>query len=209
MKALVTGFEPFGGAASNPSWTAVRELSVRWATAGHEHELVVACLPVTFDGAPATLRTLVEEHRADVVVCTGLAVGTSALRLERVAVNVADARIPDNDGAQPVDEAVVAGGPAAYFSSLPLKGTLAAVREAGIAADLSNTAGTYVCNATFYALRHATDRAGARAGFVHLPAADMLDAATAARALEIVVRRAFDDVAGLVTEPRLAAGAEH
>jgi pyroglutamyl-peptidase len=151
VRALLTGFEPFEGDAVNESWEAVRTLGGRWA--GHD-ELVTARLPVTFGGATATLRRLLDAHAPDVVVCAGLAAGTVAVRLERVAVNVADARIPDNAGAQPVDEPVVAGGPVGYLSTLPLKAALAALRDAGIPAVVSNSAGTYVCNATFYVLAH-------------------------------------------------------
>nr|WP_041294809.1 pyroglutamyl-peptidase I [Isoptericola variabilis] len=204
---LVTGFEPFGGDAVNESWEAVQELERRWTGPAR---LVAARLPVTFAGARTALDALVAEHAPDVVVCTGLAAGTEAVRLERVALNVADARIPDNAGAQPVDEPVVDGGPVAYLSTLPLKATLAALRDAGLRAVVSNTAGTYVCNATFYALAHLlAGRPGVRAGFVHLPRADVLPARDAARALAVVVRTAVEHAAGRVAEPALAAGAEH
>jgi pyrrolidone-carboxylate peptidase len=133
---LVTGFEPFGGDAVNESWEAVRGLAARWDRSA---ELVTARLPVTFAGAGAELARHLDAHEPAVVVCTGLAAGTRAVRLERVAVNVADARIPDNLGARPVDEPVVDGGPVGYLSTL-----------------------TYVCNATFYALAHSlTGRARA------------------------------------------------
>ncbi|WP_277210482.1 pyroglutamyl-peptidase I [Isoptericola croceus] len=209
MKILVTGFEPFDGASVNESWEAVQELAARWAAAGHPEELVVARLPVTFDGARARVRELLAEHAPQVVVCTGLATGASTVRLERVAINVADARIPDNAGRSPVDEPVVVGGPVAHLSSLPLKAILVAVREAGIPVSVSNTAGTYVCNATFYALAHAVAGTGVPAGFVHVPAGDVVDAVTAARALGIVVRTAADHRAGLVVDLPVAAGAEH
>jgi pyroglutamyl-peptidase len=207
VRALLTGFEPFGGDAVNESWEAVRTLAARWAG---DDDLVTACLPVTFAGATAALRRLVDAHTPDVVVCAGLAAGAAAVRLERVAVNVADARIPDNAGAQPVDEPVVAGGPVGYFSTLPLKAALAALRDAGIPAVVSNTAGTYVCNATFYVLGHVlAGRPGVRAGFVHVPRADAVPADVAVRALGLVVRTALDHARGRVAEPALAAGAEH
>ncbi|WP_407317933.1 pyroglutamyl-peptidase I [Isoptericola halotolerans] len=209
MKVLVTGFEPFDGATANESWEAVRCLEDRWTAAGHAEELVAARLPVTFAGAPARLRELLGEHAPQVVVCVGLAAGSGALRLERVAVNVADARIPDNAGRSPVDEPVVDGGPVAYLSSLPLKAALASVRATGIPAAVSNTAGTYVCNATFYALAHALAASHARAGFVHVPAADVLPAAESARALAAVVRTALDHRAGRIDDLVLAAGTEH
>lgn len=207
MRALLTGFEPFDGGAVNESWEAVRTLGGRWAG---DDELVTARLPVTFGGATAALRRLIDAHSPDVVVCAGLAVGAEALRLERVAVNVADARIPDNAGAQPADEPVVVNGPVGYLSTLPLKAALAALRDAGIPAVVSNSAGTYVCNATFYVLAHVlADRPGARAGFVHVPRADAVPVDVTARALGLVVRTALDHVRRRVTEPALAAGAEH
>ncbi len=207
MRVLVTGFEPFGGDDVNESWEAVRELAARWHG---PHELVPARLPVTFAGARDALGSALEEHAPDVVVCTGLAAGTDAVRLERVALNVADARIPDNAGEQPVDAPVVPGGPVAYLSTLPLKATLAALRAADVPAVVSNTAGTYVCNATFYALAHRlAGRDGVRAGFVHVPRADVVPVEQAARALALVVGTAVEHAAGRLAEPALAAGAEH
>lgn len=207
MKVLLTGFEPFGGSEVNESWEAVQALSARWEG---PHELVAVRLPVTFAGAPARLAAALEEHAPDVVVCTGLAAGTDAVRLERVAVNVTDARIPDNAGEQPVDEPVVPGGPVAYLSTLPLKAALVTLRDAGIPAVVSNTAGTYVCNATFYALEHLlAGRDGVRAGFVHVPRADVVPVGRAARALGLVAGAALEHAAGRLTEPALAGGAEH
>ena len=169
-RILVTGFEPFGGHAVNPSWQAVQALD------GFEldgHRLVAAQLPTVFGRSLQTLDELVAAHRPVLVVCTGQAGGRAALSLERVAINVNDARIPDNAGAQPVDTPVVPDGPAAYFTSLPIKAMLAAVLDAGIRAEVSQTAGTFVCNHVFYGLMHrlATDpaQAGVRGGLVHVP----------------------------------------
>ncbi len=210
MRVLVTGFEPFGGDTVNESWQATTALAADWRAARDGAELVVAPLPVTFAAGPAELLRLVRRHAPDVVVATGLAGGTESVRLERVAVNVADARIPDNAGAQPVDEAVVGDGPAAYFSTLPLKAAWSAVRSDGVPATVSNTAGTYVCNATFYALQHAlAGRPAVRSGFVHVPRAAQLDAASSARGLRAVVLTATAAVRGELSEPRIAAGAEH
>ncbi|MFV2142833.1 pyroglutamyl-peptidase I [Isoptericola sp. G70] len=209
MNILVTGFEPFGGAAVNESWQAVQCLEERWVAERHPERLVVARLPVTFAGAPANLSRLLVEHSPQVVVCVGLAAGSRTVRLERVALNVVDARIPDNAGRSPVDEPVVADGPVAHLSSLPLKAALGAVRETGVPVSVSNTAGTYVCNATFYALAHALAGTDARAGFVHVPGADAVPPAEAARALAAVVRTAADHRAGRIEELVLAAGTEH
>lgn len=204
MTVLVSGFEPFGGDDTNPSWETARALAER----GRElvgGDVVAVRLPVTFAGAWPALEAAVREHEPTVVVALGLAGGTDAIRLERVAIDVVDARIPDNAGAAPVDEPVVGGGPAAYWSGLPLKGALAALREQEIPAVVSNTAGTYVCNATFYHLmHHAQGAPGLRAGFVHVPTADALPVDVQVRAVATVVRAAL---AG-EREPALAAGAE-
>ena len=187
---LVAGFSPFGGARSNPSADAVRRLASTWA--GPE-PLVTTVLPVTFADAAASLLALVDEHAPRLVVATGLADGRGAVTPERVAVNLADARIPDNAGAQPLDEPVVAGGPAAYFSTLPVKAISAALDEAGHPAAVSHSAGTFVCNHVFYALlHHLAGRDGPPAGFVHLPAAEVLPVEAQAEALAVVLRTALD-----------------
>ena len=167
---LVTGFEPFGGQVLNPSWMAAQALHGR-DVAGHR--LIGARLPTEFGHSIQVLRDLVHRLRPALVVCTGQAGGRTALSLERVAINVDDARITDNGGAQPVDTPVVAGGPAAYFTTLPIKAMLAALLAEGINAEVSQTAGTFVCNHVFYALMHelATrhDLRRTRGGLVHLP----------------------------------------
>jgi pyroglutamyl-peptidase len=167
---LVTGFEPFGGEAVNPSWMAAQALHGRVVA---EHRLVAARLPTVFDAALETLEEALLRHRPALVVCTGQAGGRAALSLERVAINVNDARIPDNANARPVDTPVVAGAPAAYFSTLPIKAMLVALLDEGIDAEVSQTAGTFVCNHVFYGLMHflATlpELRLARGGFVHVP----------------------------------------
>ena len=166
MKILLTGFEPFGGEKINPSWEAVRRVK---APAGAE--LVRACLPVTFREAPLQLKELIRRETPDAVVCVGQAGGRDGISLERVAVNLMDARIPDNSGFQPSDEPLEPGGPAAYFSSLPLRRMEAALKEAGLPAQISNTAGLFVCNCVFFAAAALaeTERPGMRAGFIHVP----------------------------------------
>lgn len=167
---LLTGFDAFGGQDLNPSWLAVQALHGR-QIAGHR--VVAAQLPTAFAGAPARLLALIGTHRPVLVICVGQAGGRSALSLERVAINLLDARIADNTSAQPVDEPVVAGAPTAYFSSLPLKAMLAALQREGLAAEVSQTAGTFVCNQVFFALMHAlATRRGwrrTRGGFIHVP----------------------------------------
>ncbi|MDF2464621.1 MAG: pcp [Ramlibacter sp.] len=135
---LVTGFEAFGGQTVNPSWMAAQALHGR-TVAGHR--LIGAQLPTVFGRAIEALRDLLHRYHPALVVCTGQAGGRTALSLERIAINVNDARIPDNDGAQPVDTPVVAGGPAAYFTSMPIKAMLAALLAEGINAEVSQTGG--------------------------------------------------------------------
>ncbi|WP_396617129.1 pyroglutamyl-peptidase I [Lysobacter soli] len=164
---LLTGFAPFGGESTNPSWEAVQALEGE-VIAGHR--IVARCLPVEFDASLHALQHALDEFVPSLVICVGQAGGRAQMSLERVAINVIDARIPDNAGAQPIDEPVAADGPAAYFTSLPIKAMLAALRNAGFPAEISQTAGTYVCNHVFYALMHALrGLPGVRGGFVHIP----------------------------------------
>jgi pyroglutamyl-peptidase len=203
VTVLVSGFEPFDGAPTNPSWDVAERLAGRSDDVGAG--VVAVRLPVTFDGAWPALAAAVRVHRPRVVVALGLAGGSARVRLERVAINVVDARIPDNAGAAPVDAPVVDDGPVAYWSGLPLKGALAELRERGLPAEVSSTAGTYVCNATFYALmHHASREPGLRAGFVHVPDAEALALEVQVEAVATVLRVAL---AG-APEPVLAAGSE-
>lgn len=167
---LVTGFEPFGGESVNPSWEIARALD-GWTCEGHV--VRSALLPCVFGDAMHRLDAAIAAHRPDLVMCLGQAGGRAEISIERAALNVDDARIPDNLGRQPLDAAVVPDGPAAYFSTLPIKAIARDLREAGVAAAVSNTAGTFVCNHVFYALMHrlatAPTLARARGGFVHVP----------------------------------------
>lgn len=167
---LLTGFDPFGGDALNPSWLIAQALHRR-QIAGHR--VVAAQLPTVFGQSLVQLHALLAAHRPALVLCLGQAAGRAAMSIERVAINVNDARIPDNAGAQPVDTPVVPGGPAAYFSTLPIKAMRAAMQAAGVPAEISQTAGTFVCNHVFYGLMHrlATGRGlrQVRGGFVHVP----------------------------------------
>ncbi|RLU82351.1 pyroglutamyl-peptidase I [Streptomyces griseocarneus] len=193
-RVLLTGFEPFGGESVNPSWQAVQAAVARPLDGVRP---AVAELPCVFGDAMDALRAAVEETDPELVLCVGQAGGRPDVTVERVAVNLDDARIPDNAGAQPVDRPVVPGGPAAYFATLPVKACVAAVRAAGLPASLSHTAGTFVCNHVFYGLMHlaATERPGLRGGFVHIPyapeqvtdrALPSLPVAAAAEALRVI-----------------------
>jgi pyroglutamyl-peptidase len=207
-RVLLTGFGPFDGQDVNASSLAVREVLARWSG---PDELVVRELPVSFRGARQQLRSAVAELSPDLVVSVGEAGGTSAVRVERVAVNVIDARIPDVDGSAPIDVPVIAGAPAAFFSTLPVKACAAAVREAGVPVQVSTTAGLYVCNATFYALQHLlAARTEVRSGFVHVPrtpaqvadGSPSLASVDAATALLAVLRAALSTT----TDLRVSAG---
>lgn len=167
MKALVTGFEPFGGDPINPALEALGRLPARLGALA----VATGVLPAVFGRALDALEAAVEASAPDIVLCVGLAGGRAALSLERVAINVDDARIPDNAGRQPIDVPVIAGGPAAYFATLPIKAAAAALCDAGLPAIVSNTAGTFVCNHVFYGLLHlaATRFPGLRGGFLHVP----------------------------------------
>ena len=164
---LLTGFEPFDQDTVNPSWEAVRLLD---GTLLGDVRIVARQLPCAFARAPGQLLHLLEEFAPELVIAVGLGPGRSDLSVERVAINLNDARIPDNLGEQPIDTPVVAHGPAAYFSTLPLKAMVRALKTAGIPASVSHTAGTFVCNQVFYSLQHALAGAGVRSGFIHVPA---------------------------------------
>lgn len=165
---LLTGFEPFGGESENPSLRIARALD-RKRIAGHR--IVGAALPTEFARSLAVLETLLKQHRPSLVLAVGQAGGRSQISLERVAINLIDARIADNADDQPVDVPVIRDAPNAYFSTLPLKAMLQRLHAAGIPAALSHSAGTFVCNQVFFGLAHhlATHRPRARGGFVHVP----------------------------------------
>ncbi|NGO71054.1 pyroglutamyl-peptidase I [Streptomyces boncukensis] len=176
---LVTGFEPFGGEEVNPSWQAAELLAAEPPAGLGVTAVQLSCV---FGTSLEELRAAVAAHSPDLVLCLGQAGGRAELTVERVAINVDDARIPDNAGREPVDEPVVPGGPAAYFSTLPLKACVAASRAAGVPASVSQTAGTFVCNHVFYGLAHliATERPALRGGFAHVPFAPAQVAAAGA-----------------------------
>lgn len=167
MSLLVTGFEPFGGEPINPAWEAVKGLPE--SVGGQEIRRL--CLPVTGEGAVNRIRDAVRKEPPLLVLCVGQAGGRFGVTPERVGLNLDDYGIPDNDGAQPVDVPIVPGGPAAYFSTLPVKAMVQAIREAGYPASLSHSAGTYVCNHVLYGLLHflAQEFPAVRGGFVHVP----------------------------------------
>ena len=167
MTILVTAFDPFGGEETNASLEVLKALPERIGGA----ELVKRVLPTVFGLSAQLAREAAEELRPDAVVCLGQAGGRKAVTPERVAVNLMDAAGPDNAGNLPVDEPVVPGGPATYFSTLPVKAMTAAVRETGVPAAVSCTAGTFVCNSLMYAMLHyaAEKCPDLPCGFIHVP----------------------------------------
>ena len=197
---LLTGFEPFAGDPSNPSWDAVSAVAAGWRGTGAVH---ARRLPVAYGRAAELLDAFIDEIAPDLVIATGLASGRTSISLERVAINVRDARIPDNDGASPVDEPVVPGGPAAHFTGLPIKAALAASVALGLPVAVSQSAGTFVCNDLFYRLQRRTEGTGVRAGFVHVPATTDVPLDVTVRALESIVRTSLD----VDTDVRVQAGA--
>lgn len=167
MKILVTGFEPFGGETINPAQQIVEGLPETIFGA----QVVKKIVPCVFGEAIERVRQAMEQERPDVVVCIGQSGGRQAICPERVAINLRDARIPDNKGNQPVDEPVFSQGENAYFSTLPIKAMVQAIRQEGIPAQVSNTAGTYVCNDLMYGLLYHIHHSfpTIRGGFVHVP----------------------------------------
>ncbi|HEY0955606.1 MAG TPA: pyroglutamyl-peptidase I [Roseateles sp.] len=167
MDILITGFEPFGGDCINPSWEVARALDGQHLGGARVR---AQRLPTAFGAAPRVLASALDETRPGLVVALGQASGRSEISIERVAVNLIDARIPDNAGDRPQDQPVIAGAPAAYFSTLPIKAMRDGLRAAGHPAGLSLTAGAFVCNQVFFALQHRLAGQGVRSGFIHLPA---------------------------------------
>ena len=167
MKILVTGFEPFDGAIINPALEAVKRLPETVAGA----EVVKVELPVVFGREREVLSAAVAEHKPDAVVCIGQAGGRTHITPEFVGINYAHARIPDNEGNQPLAQPIVAGGPDAYFTKLPVHAMVEHMRAAGIPAAVSYTAGTFCCNEILYTVLHlcATEYPAMRGGFIHVP----------------------------------------
>lgn len=163
-KILLTGFEPFGGETINPALLAVNE-----AKAPHGVQLFKISVPVVFGKAERCVLDAIEKYGPDAVIMVGQAGGRSSVTPERVAINLRDAAVPDNDGNILCDEPVCPGGKTAYFSTLPIKKIRDAVKAAGIACEISNTAGTFVCNSLFFGVLHALEHTAVKAGFIHVP----------------------------------------
>ena len=166
MKIIVTGFDPFGGEKINPSIECVKALPEVEGV-----ELIRLELPTVFKESAKRLNEVINEVKPDAVLSVGQAGGRPGITMERIAINVDDARIPDNISQQPIDEEIQVEGEAAYFSTLPIKRIVKAIREAGISAEVSNSAGTFVCNHIMYQALFAATKADKpfKAGFMHIP----------------------------------------
>ncbi|MCC8466121.1 MULTISPECIES: pyroglutamyl-peptidase I [Photorhabdus] len=165
---LITAFEPFDGEAINPSWESVRQLQNQQLSGAH---IETRQLPCVFNTSLTYLYAAIDEIQPELVIAVGQAGGRPDITLERIAININDARIPDNQGNQPIDTPIVAAGPAAYFSTLPIKAIVSGLQAAGIPASISQSAGTYVCNHVMYGLLHhlALTYPKVRGGFIHIP----------------------------------------
>lgn len=167
MKLLVTGFDPFGGEAINPAWEAVKELPDTILGS----EVIKLEIPTVFGKAADVVKAAMEQHQPDVVLNIGQAGGRFGVTPERVAINMDDARIPDNEKNQPNDEVIQAKGDAAYFTQFPIKAMVEEIKAAGYPGSVSNTAGTFVCNHIMYQVQYliATDFPAVKGGFIHVP----------------------------------------
>ena len=164
-KLLITRFDPFGGAEVNPSWQAVSRLPDQVG----DYVLRKLEIPTVFHRATEVVLEAAAQFLPEVILCVGQAGGRDSVTPERIAVNIRDARIPDNAGNQPRGEFVASDGPAAYFATVPVEKMAQAIREAGIPATVSNSAGAFVCNDTLYGLLHTFAGSKVRCGFIHVP----------------------------------------
>ena len=167
MKILITGSEPFGGESVNPAYEAVKLLP---DMAG-DIQIVKMEIPTVFGEAGKVVETGILQHQPDAVICVGQAGRRADIGVERVAINLVEASIPDNAGNQPMDVKVQEDGDTAYFATIPVKAMVKNIKDHGIPASISYTAGTYVCNSVMYDLLYLIDRKypSIRGGFIHVP----------------------------------------
>jgi len=167
MKILVTGFEPFAGEVKNSSLEAIQLLPDTIENA----QIVKTTIPTVFGKSIETLKEILEKEKPDVVICVGQAGGRAEITIERAAINIDDASIPDNEGNLPKDQVIFEDGENAYFSNLPIKKIVEAIKECKIPASISNSAGTYVCNHLMYGLLYFINKKykNVRGGFIHVP----------------------------------------
>ncbi len=167
MKVLITGFDPFGGEKINPAWEAVNALPNEVDGV----EVIKVQIPTVFKKSAQKLFEAIESVKPDAVICVGQAGGRFDFNVERIAINVDDARIPDNEGKQPIDVKIFEDGENAYFATLPIKAMVEEAKKAGVPASVSNTAGTFVCNHIMYSLLYYINKnkLNIRGGFIHVP----------------------------------------
>ena len=163
-KVLLTGFEPFGTATSNPSGEIVKQIS--------GDNIVTAILPVAYAQSAEALLGLIEHHKPDVVICLGQAEGRTQITPERIAINLDDARLADNEGVERSDVKILDNGPDAYFTTLPINKMVEAIKAAGVPASVSLSAGAFLCNHVFYVAQNKFAGSKVRSGFVHVPLMD-------------------------------------
>lgn len=168
MNVLVTGFDPFGGEPINPALEAVKQLDGIVLAGAH---IYIREIPTVRWKAIEAVKKGIAEINPDLIICVGQAGGRLDITVERVGINVDDFRIPDNEGNQPIDERIITDGPIAYWSTLPIKKIVAALRQNNVPASVSNTAGTFVCNHVLYGLMHilAQENNKRYGGFIHIP----------------------------------------
>jgi pyroglutamyl-peptidase len=171
---LLTGFAPFGGENTNPSWEAVQliqDYQIQDVNTKQMYQVKTAQLSCEFGTSLHELYALIEQYQPEIVICAGQAGGRSDFSIERIAINIDDARISDNNGQQPIDQSVIKNAPTAYFSTLPIKSIMLALKNSGIPASISQSAGTFVCNHVFYGLMHYSNKHSflQRSGFIHIP----------------------------------------
>lgn len=199
MKILVTGFDPFGGEQTNPAIEVVKRLPDEINGA----HIIKLEIPTVFGKSAEVLEAAMEKEQPDYVLNIGQAGGRSGLTPERVAINQDDARIPDNDGNQPIDTAIQEDGESAYFSQLPIKAMVSAIQKEGLPASVSNTAGTFVCNHIMYQAIYLNDKKfpNTKAGFMHVPflTEQVVDRAdTASMSLEDIVKGTIASISAIV-----------
>ena len=219
MKILLTGFDPFGGESINPAYEAVKLLPARIGNA----DILKQEVPTVYGRDEKVLEAAIEEFQPDVVICVGQAGGRNGITIEKVAINLMEARIPDNDGNQPVDEPIKQDGENAYFTTLPIKAMVKKMCEAGIPTSISYTAGTFVCNDLMYRLLYLIDKkypSIRMGGFIHVPflpeqtvsikgGAPSMSAETIAKSLEIAVSVVVDNLNGNGESVSEAMGETH
>ncbi len=198
MKVLVSGFEPFLELTTNPSQQVIERLSqTKWPL---NLTLERITLPVSFKRSFDHLKTKILEFEPEFVIAFGVACSRIEISIERVAINLQEALSPDNDGSMPVEQKVVEQGPDGLFTQLPVKTMLSAVSNDNVACDISNTAGTYVCNSLMYQLLYNSYELGYKGGFIHLPPTPNLVKGNPGVSLDVMTNAIYKMISALITD---------